>query len=263
MSALTVAVFSDVHGNLGALDAILTDLRARRPDLCFFAGDLALFGARPEACVARLRAAPWVVPLHGNTDRMVFEIPEIPEDADEPTRARYATIRETALWARDRLNDDDLRWLDALPFAHRVSPTARPADDLLLVHANPKDVNRVIAPCAADQQTHLGEVRFDPSDLALAPLLEGVEAGMIAYGHLHLPGERHHEGTTLANISAASLPLDGDTRARYGWLTWTADAGWRVEMRALDYDLAAELRALEDSAPPDVETLARQHQGIR
>ena len=68
---------------------------------------------------------------------------------------------------------------------------------------------------------------------------------------------------TALDISAASLPLDGDTRARYGWLTWTADAGWRVEMRALAYDLAAELRALEDIAPPDVETLARQHQGIR
>ena len=81
---------------LAAGDGFRLELRARRPDLCYFAGDLALFGARPEACSARLRAAPWVIPLHGNTDRMILEAPEIPEDADEPTRARYATIRETA-----------------------------------------------------------------------------------------------------------------------------------------------------------------------
>lgn len=263
MRELTVAIFSDVHGNLGALDAILADVRARRPDLCYFAGDLALFGARPEACVARLRESPWVNPLYGNTDAWILEAPSVPADADEALRARYRVIRETAAWARDRLSAEDLRWLAALPFAHRVSPTPEAKDDLLVVHANPRDVDRMIAPGPEDQRRAFGELRYAQGDQDLAPLLEDVSAAVLAFGHLHLPNLRRWRDLLLANISAASLPLDGDTRARYGWLRWTPETGWRVEMRALDYDLDAELRALEAAAPPDAETLARQLQGRR
>ena len=62
-------------------------------------------------------------------------------------------------------------------------------------------------------------------------------------------------GVTLANISSVSLALDGDTRAKYGWLTWEEGAGWTIEQRHVAYDLAPELELLAERQPPGWESL--------
>jgi Icc-related predicted phosphoesterase len=48
---MRVAIFSDVHGNLTALEAVLNDIKQQSPDLTMFAGDLCVDGARPVACI--------------------------------------------------------------------------------------------------------------------------------------------------------------------------------------------------------------------
>ena len=247
---MQVAVFSDVHGNLAALQAVLADIEKQRPDYTLFAGDLCLFGARPAETLRLLRENRHILPLHGNTERTILDPPAIPTKAKGHQRDHLQFKRDSALWVRDQLSEDDLCWLVSMNFAYRLSPSPTVDDDLLVVHANPKNVHSFIMPPAEEQKDKLGLVQFEQTPEQLNTLLENVEAGIVAYGHFHFPNVRHWGRLILANISAVSNPMDGDTRAKYGLLTWDAANGWQVEILRVAYDIVQEQAALTETRPP-------------
>lgn len=252
---MKVAIFSDVHGNLTALEAVLADIEQQAPDRVIFAGDLCMFGARPLACVQRLQAASHILLVYGNTDEWIMQPPEIGPDMDEKRKASVEGVRENAAWTRAQLGDAELAWLQTFLFSVRLSPTPQAEDDLLIVHANPQDVMAAICPTADVQQTRIGKVSWAQSYDDLEPLMEDITAGVVAFGHLHFPNVRQWGEVQLANISSVSLPLDGDTRAKYGLLEWV-DGRWQITHQYVEYDLAAERQALSQKKPPDWERLA-------
>ncbi|HMT22600.1 MAG TPA: metallophosphoesterase family protein, partial [Promineifilum sp.] len=208
---MRIAIFSDVHGNLSGLEAVLDDIEQQKPDQIVFAGDLCFLGARPAACLRLLRERR-IPSVAGNTDIWLTA-------GGEPER-----LRPVFEWGVAQLTPDDLGWLGGLPFALRVSPTTRAADDLLIVHANPRNVNDIVFPSEADQITRWGTVR--QPDAELEPLLGWVEAAVVAYGHLHIPGVRHWGALTLVNVSSVTMPGDEDGRAKYALLEW-ANGRWK------------------------------------
>jgi predicted phosphodiesterase len=235
---MRIAIFSDVHGNLSGLQAVLADIERHTPDLVVFAGDLCYMGARPADCLrlVRERRLPSVT---GNTDEWLCGRTEPP-----------APRRAVAEWARDQLSADERDWLARLPFALRFGPTARAADDLLIVHANPRDVDAIIFPAESEQITHWGHAR--QPDAELAPLLAGLEAAVMAYGHLHIPGLRRWGSTMLVNVSSVTMPGDGDGRSKYALLTWTGE-DWLIDHHRVAYDAAAEIAAFRANRPPNWE----------
>jgi predicted phosphodiesterase len=66
---MQVAIFSDVHGNLTAMQAVLADFERQRPDYTVFAGDLCLFGARPSDTLRLSRENRHILPLWKNLSR--------------------------------------------------------------------------------------------------------------------------------------------------------------------------------------------------
>lgn len=253
---MRVAVFSDVHGNLTALEAVLADIAEQSPDIIVFAGDLCVFGARPAECVAKIRASD-IISVHGNTDEWVNNLPLLSDDVAEEARQRVQMIHDAASWTQAHLSVEDRSWLRTLPFHRRISPTINPHHDLLVVHANPLDVDAPIYPEEDVQKERLGEVKMTQSEAELRPLLDELIAGVLAYGHVHFPNVRRWRNLTLANISSVSLPQDGDERAKYGLLTWE-DGSWHIEQRRIAYDIEAEEKALADAQPPDWESLAQR-----
>ena len=241
---MRVAVFSDVHGNLTALEAVLDDIAQQRVDTAVFAGDLCLVGPRPAACVARLMDAWPGMSLFGNTDDWILGRQTPPDP-----------LQKLAAWTAAQLPQAQRNWLAALPFSQQVRPTSDPADALLVVHANPQDVNQLIYPPEAEQLVRYGRVR-QPDD-ALAPLLAGTEAGVIAFGHLHVPSVRVWEGRRLVNISSVSMAGDGDPRAKYGLFSWH-DGRWEFERRFVTYSAAEERKAYAAQEPPGWERYAAQ-----
>lgn len=232
---MRIAIFSDVHGNLSGLEAVLADIEQQAADLAVFAGDLCLFGPRPAECarLIRERRLPAVV---GNTDAWVAGV-------GEPPGKHQASLE----WTRARFSPDERVWLGNLPFSLRVSPTANAADDLLIVHANPRNVNDIVFPSEADQQDRWGKVR--QSDAELQPLFGGVNAAVVAYGHLHIPGIRPWGELTLVNVSSVSMPGDEDGRAKYALLAWR-DGRWSATHHRVSYDAAAERDAFRRNRPP-------------
>lgn len=232
---MRVAIFSDVHGNLSGLEAVLADVERHSADLIIFAGDLCLFGPRPVECLrlVRQRRIPSVI---GNTDAWLAGAGGAPDK-------HQASLD----WTQPRFAAGELAWLGGLPFSLRVSPTAGAADDLLIVHANPRDLNAIIFPSEADQIARWGQVR--QPDGELAPLLDGVEAALMAYGHLHIPGTRQWGGLTLINVASINMPGDADGRAKYALLTWRGGR-WSAETQRVAYDTAAESAAFRTHRPP-------------
>lgn len=244
---MRVAIFSDVHGNLTALEAVLQDIDNQNVDHIVFAGDLCLLGPRPRACLERVRTREEIAPIIGNTDEWIEGPPLLSGDIEEEERQRRQRIHDTATWTRERLSEMERAWLRELPFQRRISPTVNPSDDLLIVHANPADVNQLIFPPEDAQQSMYGKVR--QSDEELQPLLGDIACNVLAFGHLHIPFIRPWNDIVLANISSVSVPGDGDPRAKYAILTWDGDA-WSVEHRRVDYDVEGEIEAYRNARPP-------------
>jgi predicted phosphodiesterase len=236
---MRIAIFSDVHGNLSGLEAVLADIERHTPDQIVFAGDLCLMGPRPAECLRLVRERR-IPAVRGNTDEWVLSRGESPE-----------RLRQALMWTADQLAADERDWLGRLPFGLRVSPTARAADDLLIVHANPHNVNDIIYPPEKAQKARYeGEIR--QSDAQLKALLGDAEAAVIAYGHLHVPNIRPLEAITLVNVASVSLPGDDDDRAKYALLAWDGEH-WTAEHRRVPYDVVAESAAFQVNQPPNWE----------
>lgn len=254
---MRIAIYSDVHGNLTALQTVLVDIKKQAPDLIAFAGDMCWMGARPKACLELAKSETDIF-VYGNTDEFIHSPRPLPDDASDEERQRWENFNQTAAWLREQLGPEHVGWLQRLPFSHRIGSTAVPADDLLIVHANPLNVNGVIYPTAEFQQEKLGEVQKAQGDEELRPLLESTSAGIIAFGHIHIPNVRHWGDMVLANISSVNLPGDGDKRAKYGLLTWRKGEGWTVEMRHVDYNLQQEREIISFVKPPNWQWLLTQ-----
>ncbi|MHB8645332.1 MAG: metallophosphoesterase family protein [Thermomicrobiales bacterium] len=230
----TVAVLSDIHGNVAGFDAALADLTTQRHDALVIAGDLVLNGPRPAESLARVREqrAPTI---YGNTERF-FVDPASPF-ADDPG------VR----WVRERIGADGLTYLASLPFEHRITPPGgrSPEDDLLIVHATPTDVDAVLVTELPQGATSL---TITPEDEAVA-LIGGARAALILYGHIHCASAGTVRGQRVTSIGASGFPWDGDHRAAYALVAWDGDH-WQVTHRRVAYAYDAVIAELARSDAP-------------
>jgi CHAD domain-containing protein/predicted phosphodiesterase len=231
---MRVAVLSDIHGNLLALEAVLDDLAAAGgADLVVIAGDLALGGPQPRETLERLRSLGYPM-VQGNTDR------DLALDADVTAAAEYAALLQ---WTREQLGPAGLSFLRDLPFSHHVVDPGGVAS-VQIVHANPQNLDDQLQPYSPDSR--------------IAPLLEGLAAEVqaLAFGHLHIPFEREVGTLLLANIASVGQPKDGDRRANYGLLRWER-GNWSVEQRRVEYPVDEVVALLREANPPGADELIK------
>jgi predicted phosphodiesterase len=224
---------SDIHGFNLALEVVLADLATQgEMDEVIVAGDLCELGPDPAAALDLLRQTGFTV-LHGNTDRDLV--------AAATTGPRNAEID----YALAQIGEGGVAYLAGLPFSRRITPPGgrAPDDDLLVVHANPHDLDRPLFP--------------EMSDRELRETIGDTKAAVIAFGHVHIAYSRQLGETLLVDVSAVGNPKDRDLRCKYAILSWDGDSGrWRAEHRRLDYPLAATADQVLTSGLPDpAETL--------
>jgi putative phosphoesterase len=207
---MRIAIVSDIHGNLPALEAVLADLEEVRPDMVLMGGDLALGGPHPVEVVDRVRELGWPSVL-GNTDEALAEQPEVME-------MRSAFVAQAAARTREMLGSERIAWLAARPMEQR-------AEGIALVHAVPGDCWAIVAHDAPDDELRRA---YDPLDVPI-----------VVYGHIHHPYVRRLDGLTVLNSGSVSLSLDGDVRATYA----VVDDG-RIEHRRVEYDVERAARDL-------------------
>lgn len=229
---MRLAVVSDVHGSLSALEAVVQSLDRVAPDLVLHGGDLALMGPRPAEVVDRIRELGWSGVV-GNTDELLWRPEERERQLERAPKLSALLGLLFDLYApdtRERLGEERIEWLRGLPRGLRE-------DDLALVHARPGDLWRAPAAGAPDEE--------------LVGAYSGLRAARVAYGHIHRPFVRALEGLTVVNAGSVGLPWDGDTRASYALFE---DGGARIVR--VEYDVEAEVRALAAARHPDADRLA-------
>ena len=247
---MTLAIFSDVHGNLPALEAVLADLDQRRPDQVFCLGDLVGYAPWPNEVVNEVRRRG-IPTLAGNYDQGIGL-------ASADCGCAYKTDVEKGLGAQSiaytnqAINDEERAYLRHLPKHMRLEFQDEPCTlNLLMVHGSPRKINE-----------YLFEDRPEKSFLRL---LEEAHADVLLFGHTHRPYHRalpyEHAGETryrhALNIGSVGKPKDGDPRAAYLLLhldphsNLTDPAGLRSELVRVAYDVERAAAAVETSALPN------------
>lgn len=220
---MRIAILSDIHGFDLALCAVLADVDRNGPfDQIVAAGDLCEIGPKPEE-VVRILQHRGIAAVRGNTDVELIE------------GARAGTDSAELRYAIDRLGKSGLAYLEALPFDYRITPpdSEGHADDLLIVHANPRNL----------------EDPLDPqlSDARLLQLIGPAGAAMIAFGHIHICYIRQVGRYLLMDVSAVGNPKNGDLSSKWGIASWNPiSRRWSAELRTVPYpieDTEAEIFA--------------------
>jgi predicted phosphodiesterase len=219
---MRVAVISDIHSNLHALEAVLADIEREAPDELWCLGDLVGYGPRPNECVALTRERTQLS-LCGNHDLAVLGTIDVGEFTGDAAAA--------ALWTRQVLGEEEAAWLRTL-----APQAVRPGVELF--HGSPRDavwdyvLTEQIA-LISILETEAPVVLVGHSHVALHVSLRGgdVEGGLAPDGTTLGLGERRW----LINPGSVGQPRDGDPRA--AWLELDQDAGTAVFHRA-EYDIA-------------------------
>ncbi len=229
---MRLAVISDIHGNLTALEAVIADLRETSPDLILHGGDLPAGGARPAEIVDRMRALGWNGVL-GNTDEMLFRPESLTEFAARAPHLRklFDAIAEMAVFTREALGAERIAWLRNLPMTQST-------DAVALVHASIE--NTWVSP-----GTNATDDELDATYRTLGTRIA-------VYAHIHQPFVRSIGPRIVANTGSVSLSYDGDPRASY----LLVDEG-SVTIRRVECDLAAEVAALKASGLPHADWVAQ------
>lgn len=229
---MRVAVISDIHGNLPALEAVLEAIKHDAPDLIVQGGDLALNGPRPAEVVDLIREHR-IAGVVGNTDELLWK-PEAraEQEARMPKLRRllYVLFEETAVATIELLGPKRLEWMRTLPPRWSL-------EDVSVVHASPGDVWNAPMPDANDQ--------------TLADLYEGLGSRLVVYGHIHRPFVRLTGDLIVANSGSVGMPYDGDTRASYLLIEEE-----EVTVRRVEYDVDREVADLVERGYPYAPWLA-------
>ena len=216
---MRIAVLSDIHSNLHALEAVLADIVGEQPDELWCLGDVVGYGPRPNECVDRVREAA-SLSLCGNHDLAVLGTIDIAEFSGDAGAA--------AMWTRGVLGEGQRDWLASL------EPTAE-RDGVELFHGSPRDpvwdyvLTDEIALASFDQTT-APLVLVGHSHVALAiSLVNGELGGGLAPAAttVELNGPRW-----LLNPGSVGQPRDGDPHA--AWLLIDSGAG-RATFRRVPY----------------------------
>ncbi len=229
-----IAVFSDIHGNLPALEAVAAEIRRARPDAVLVAGDLVLNGPHPGACVDALRLleSEGALIVSGNTDIAVGDFdygsayPQYQDGVPE-------TIRAAAEWAHDELGDDQLDWLRRLPAERRM----RASDDtlLLVVHASPGSQTR-----GFDQALD-ANVIFERAAMT--------DARVICVGHTHVPEVRDLGFKVIVNGGSAGYVFDGDPTASWAMVD-VHEGNVTAEIKRTPFDALSVANAISARGLP-------------
>lgn len=227
---MKIAVISDIHGNLGALDAVLADIAARGVDLVVNLGDILSGALQPCETADRLMALN-LPTIKGNHERQVLT-------------GQVDTMGLSDRRAHETIRPEHRQWLESLPASLAL-------EDVLLVHGTP----------ASDLEYFLETVTQQGCRAATTPEViaraGSTTASLIVCGHTHIPRTvRLDDGRLIVNPGSVGLQAYDDDRpffhvmatgtphAKYA-ITTRTNGHWVSEHIAVSYpwDTAAAMAA--------------------
>ena len=233
------ALLSDIHANLPALRAVLTDIDQRANiDATYHLGDLTGYAPWPNEVVALLREHR-IPGIAGNYDSTVAtDYKHCGCRADSPHEEELSHISYE--WTRSRVTPETKKYLASLPARIDIRPFGGhlSGPTITLLHGN-QTLNTVY-------------VTEDRPDSFLEKMARDVGAraqDVICFGHTHKPWQRTVGGIQFINTGSVGRPKDGDWRACYALLSME-ESGARVEFVRVPYDVDKAADAIRASDLP-------------
>ncbi|MCB2193692.1 MAG: metallophosphatase family protein [Deltaproteobacteria bacterium] len=221
-----LAVLSDLHANLSALEAVQADLARRKVDQVLVLGDVVGYLARPNQVARAVAEARWPC-LAGNYDLAVLAGGD--EGVDNFLRQGIGPgPRAVFSWTEQRVHSGTRDFLSKLP---RKIEMHTPAGRLLAVHGSPAAVRQY--------------VYADHPEQELAAWLREAGAVILCMGHTHIPFVRRVSGGMVVNPGSVGKAKDGDPRASYALIELSSEP--RAEIVRLEWDLDTEARLLREA----------------
>lgn len=247
---MTIALFSDIHANLPALEAFFADVDKHSPDATYCLGDLVGYNIWPNEVINEVRRRN-IPTIAGNYD---FGIGRTSNDCgcayktdDEKANGAVSISFTNAI-----VNENERKYLRTLPAHIKVEfQLNQDKLNLLLVHGSPRRINE-----------YLFEDREEKS---LLRIMQDADADIMCFGHTHKPYHRAmtiQEGNEVRyrhaiNIGSVGKPKDGNPQGGYvllhindGTSTLNKES-LTVEFVRFDYDVEKAAKAVEDSRLPD------------
>jgi len=239
MKVERVAVVSDIHGNVRALDEVLADITGRGIDRIVNLGDCLYGPFDPKPAANRLLEADWPT-VTGNEDRILLEALE-----GHP-------VSRMARWTADLLGREHLDWLAGLPSMRTIEGIAR------VFHGTPIDEGAYLL----TRPTAEGAMR-PATDAEIAERLGPTDEALILCGHDHLPRVvRLPDGRTIVNPGSVGCPAYTDAHpiphrvesrtphARYAIVHWDGSTP-SAELITISYDWDAAAAEADANGFPD------------
>lgn len=215
-----LAILSDIHANLPALEAVIADMGPFNVDHVIVAGDIINWGPFSVEVVERITSLGWGL-IRGNHEYYLL-------DYDTPRAPDLWKTFDTPRWLNQQLNgwkNVIAAWPESLSLRYPDAPLVR------VVHASPRDIRAGF---------------FDlTSDADAEAMLDGVDESFFIFGHTHLRMNRQVGRWHLFNPGSVGAPLDARLGASYLILDGDAD-GWHPTFRRAVYDPAPNFAAFEE-----------------
>lgn len=209
-----LAVLSDIHANLPALEAVIEDFSKFNVDYVIVTGDVINFGPFTQQVVQRVIENKWSV-IRGNGELFLLDYgtPRAPKEWNDPIEFPIPP------WLNRQLDikfkNTIALWPDTLTLRFSDAPAVR------VVHGTP--------------QSHWESLYPTLSDEEIAEMLSSVGEDTLIAGHTHLPLDRQSGKWHLLNPGSVGVPLDGKFTASY-MLLHGDEGGWKPTFRRVSFD---------------------------
>lgn len=189
-----IAILSDVHGNITALEAVLNDIEKREITKIYCLGDSVIKCANPDKVIDLLQEKCEVM-LLGNCDEIICR-PDI----------EYGRF-----WSRDKIGDERANYIYNLPVSYEFYMSGHL---IRLFHASPISLEHVFNPMYPNSDSlYFNKIIKDPNDLFKNTEFIGKTdkdpiPDVIGYGHLHTPNIYRFSNKTIFNVGSVGVPVE-------------------------------------------------------
>lgn len=226
---MKIAIFSDVHANLQALEAVWTHIEREVPDAVYCLGDIVGYGAHPDEVIEFIKSRN-IPTVMGNYDEGVgFDLHDCGCAYKDSEQDRLGKL--SLQWSREHTSDENKRYLQSLPMKIRLEEHHH---NLLLLHGSPRKINE-----------YLYEDRPQATFERIAKV---AGTDVLLFGHTHLPYQKFVKKTLFVNTGSVGKPKGGDPRA--GYITLALNGDIEVAFHRVDYDAKAAADAVRDLGLP-------------
>ncbi|MCQ6564096.1 metallophosphoesterase family protein [Paenibacillus mendelii] len=234
-----IAIISDIHGNIPALEAVLSDISERGIKRIFCLGDLIGKGPHPKQAIDKIKNSCESVVL-GNWDDWLTSRP------DEE--------QEHALWQYQKLDKSEINYLKSLPFSTEFFMSGR---YIRLFHASAESLYKRVQPHAPIEDRL---AMFNNTEKTGIPH-EELTPDVVGYGDIHNAFIQNFKGKVLFNVGSVGNPLE-IAQACYtileGWYGCRSMSAFSIQLVRVPYDIELAIRQAQEENMPLTEQYANE-----